>query len=227
MWSVTGTIARIDVFGCNYFETDSLDASGRPTAGTTWLLRDWNQLREADMLKWWIVLIASISGVGFTTIQILEKVAILSNPDGALFCDINAAVSCTNVLNAWQSSVLGPPNSLIGAIMFAIFLSAALAGLTRSTLSKGYVATLLGLAIFFALFATWFMFQTAFVIGSLCLWCTGIMTAVLAIAWALTRAMREVAPDSFVATAVHARLDAVVFVGWWLGIAAMLYVGLG
>ena len=44
-----------------------------------------------------------------------------------------------------------------------------------------------GLAVFFALFATWFMFQTAFSIGSLCLWCTGIVTMVLAICATLTR----------------------------------------
>lgn len=185
-----------------------------------------------DRGGWWVVLIAAMAGMAFTTVQIMEKISILKNPNAGLVCDISTTVSCTNVLNAWQSSVLGPPNALIGAIMFAVLGSAALGGVLRGRPSPAYLVVLWGLAVFFAAFATWFMFQTAFSIGSLCLWCTGIVTAVLAVCAALTRiAHRAQAFGSgrvagLLDTAVKSSLDLIIWGGWWLVIAAMLAVGL-
>jgi uncharacterized membrane protein len=181
---------------------------------------------------WWVVLVAAAAGLAFTTIQIMEKIALLKDPASGLFCDINATVSCTNVLNAWQSSVLGPPNALIGAIMFALLGSAALGGVLGSRPSRAYLLVLWGLALFFAAFATWFMVQTAFVIGSLCLWCTGIVTSVLASCAALTRLAHRAGAfggDGFgraMGTVVRSGLDLIIVVGWWLAIAAMLVLGL-
>lgn len=177
-------------------------------------------------------MLAGAAGLVFTTVQIMEKISILKNPTAGLFCDLNAKVSCTNVLEAWQSSVLGPPNALIGAIMFAILGSAGLGWLLGSRSSRAHLAVLWGLAVFFAVFATWFMYQTAFAIGSLCLWCTGIVTAVLATCAALTRAANTAGAfgagrlGRALGLAVRSHLDLIIWGGWWLGIAAMLLVGL-
>ncbi len=182
---------------------------------------------------WALVLLATVAGLAFTTFQIMEKVAILQDPFTRLACDVNSTLSCSNVLTAWQSSVLGPPNSFIGAVMFAIIGSAALSGLLASTLSRAYLATVWGLAVFFLGFATWFMFETAFDIGALCLWCVGITTAVVCICAMLTRlADRENAfgQNRFglaVAAAVRRGLDLAIWATWWLGIAAVLVIGLG
>lgn len=181
---------------------------------------------------WVWVVVAAVSGIAFTTIQIMEKIDILANPGKTLFCDVSSTVSCTEVLNAWQSSVLGPPNSLIGAIMFAVLGSAGLAGLLASTLSRAYLVTVWGLAVFFLCFATWFMVETAFSIGSLCVWCTGIVTAVVVICAALTRiadrakAFGATGFGYVVATVVRSRLDLAVWGTWWLAIAAVLWIGL-
>jgi uncharacterized membrane protein len=186
----------------------------------------------ADRRAWWVVLVAAAAGLAFTTVQIMEKITILKDPAAGLVCDISTTVSCTNVLNAWQSSVLGPPNALIGAIMFAILGSAALGGALGGRPARSYLLVLWGLAVFFALFATWFMFQTAFIIGSLCLWCTGIVTAVLAICATLTRiahrahAFGSGAFAGLMDTVVKSSLDLIIWGGWWAGIAAMLAVGL-
>ncbi|HSN06521.1 MAG TPA: vitamin K epoxide reductase family protein [Candidatus Angelobacter sp.] len=181
---------------------------------------------------WIWVLLPALAGIGFTTVQIIEKIDILSHPGKTLFCDVSSTVSCTEVLNAWQSSVLGPPNSLIGAIMFALLASAGLAGLLSSTLSRAYLVTLWGLAVFFLCFATWFMYETAFAIGSLCVWCTGIVTAVVVICAALTRiadrahAFGDAGFGYVVATVVRSRLDLAVWAVWWLAVAALLWIGL-
>lgn len=181
---------------------------------------------------WAWILLSALAGIGFTTIQIMERIDILAHPGKALFCDVSATVSCSGVLSAWQSSVLGPPNALVGAVMFAVLGSAGLAGVVGSHLSRPYLLTIWGLALFFLCFASWFMFQTAFSIGSLCVWCTGIVTAVVIICAALTRVASRA--DAFgesgfgyvVRTAVRSRLDLAVWATWWLALAAMLWIGL-
>jgi uncharacterized membrane protein len=181
---------------------------------------------------WSVVLGASLAGIGFTVVQVLEKITLLKNPGAQLVCDFSERVSCSDVLDAWQSSVLGPPNSVIGAIMFSVLASGALAGFLGTRASRSYVATLWGLAVFFLAFATWFMAETAFSIRSLCPWCIGITTAVVVIAAALTRIGHRTGSfgdggfGRLVARAVERRLDLALWGAWWLVIGAMLLIGL-
>lgn len=181
---------------------------------------------------WSVVLVASATGIALTTAQILERISMLRTPGSSLVCDIGPAVSCTEVLGAWQSSVLGPPNAWVGGLMFAILGSGALAAVTGSRLSRGFALTLWGLAAFFLCFATWFMRETAFDIGSLCLWCVGITTAVVVICAALTRVARAARAlgdgraSRVLDTLVRTRLDLVLWAGWWAVVAGLVAVGL-
>jgi uncharacterized membrane protein len=186
----------------------------------------------SDVVRWAVVLVAAAVGLMITTVLVIQKVAILEEPGAGLLWDLGARVSCTAVLSAWQSSVFGPPNGVIGVAVFAILASAALDGLLGGRASRHYLLALWGLALVFAAFATWFSFQSAFVIGAWCLWCTGIVTVVLTICAGLTRIANDARAwgDGRVATllanAVSADLDLVVWIGWWLAIAAMLALGL-
>lgn len=170
--------------------------------------------------------------MALTGLQIVEKITVLADPAGAvLVCDVNAVLSCSRVLDAWQSSVLGPPNALIGAVMFAVLGSGALAGATGSRLAGGYLLGLWALAVGFAGFATWFMAQTAYMIGALCLWCTGITTAILVIVAACTRQVAAAgalpgAGGRLLGTMVRSGTDVIVIAGWWLVVAVMLVTGL-
>ncbi len=182
---------------------------------------------------WWAaVLIAGLAGVVFTGIQIVEKIAISNQPSTVLFCDVNSVVSCSRSLRAWQASVLGPPNALIGAVMFALFASGGLAGVLGSRASRSYLLTLWGLAVFFILFATWFMYATAFQIGSLCIWCTGNFTAVVVICAALTRLnhRQRTLGDGSASRAldlmVRSKGDLIVWAGWWVVLAVLVWAGL-
>lgn len=177
---------------------------------------------------WAAVVVAAGAGIAFTAIQTVERISILKDPSGELLCDVNAIVSCSTVLGAWQSSViLGIPNAFIGAVMFAMFLATGLAGLLGSRLSRAYLWTVLGLTIFFAAFATWFMVQTAFVIGALCLWCLGIVTAVAVIGAALTRLVAREAPEGGRLRLLdRAGVDLLVWLGWWVLVVGLVAVGL-
>lgn len=182
---------------------------------------------------WWILgVIAGAVGMIFTSVQLLEKISKAKDPGAVLVCDMNAVMSCSTVLDAWQSRVLGVPNSLVGLIMFTILFTAALTPLLGSRHSPRAAAVMWGLTVFFAVFATWFMVQTALVIGALCLWCTAITTSVLLLVVVYTR--QGVALGGFghgafgrvMAGVVRAGQDLIVVGLWWLAIAAVLWFGL-
>jgi uncharacterized membrane protein len=112
-----------------------------------------------------------VVGLVAAFMQTLEKITLLKNANAVLTCDINSVFSCSNVLNAWQSSVFGFPNSLMCMALFTIFMTAGLAGLLASKLSRAFRLTVQGLSLFTLGFALWFLWQSTYRINSLCLYC--------------------------------------------------------
>lgn len=178
--------------------------------------------------RWVAVLVAALLGIVFTGIQIVERIGTLKDPDMSLVCDVNAVLSCSNVLEAWQSSViLGVPNAFIGAVMFAVLGTAGAVLLSGTEVNRGTMRALTGLAVFFAAFATWFMMQTAFVIGALCLWCIAITTAigVIGAVMSMTAAQQAYLGRPGV---VLARSGVLlwIWIGWWIALAGLMVIGL-
>lgn len=180
-----------------------------------------------------LVVAAALIGMAATIIQLVERIAVAQNSGAHLLCDINGTFSCGNVLTSWQSSVFGPvPNAAIGLSVFALTLGVSGALLLGSHLSR---ATW-GLATFFAgfmgAFTIWFMAQTAFVIGSVCLYCLVIATMVLLMNFAWWRIGHELRYLSgnraleFADWVVRGGTDLVVWGGVTVIVAAMMFAGL-
>ena len=79
---------------------------------------------DIDRVRRGWLLGASAIGIVSGSITIVDKIALLKDPAAGSFCDISSTVGCSPVLLAWQSSVLGPPNALLGVIMFAVLATA-------------------------------------------------------------------------------------------------------
>jgi len=178
--------------------------------------------------RWVVLVVAAIAGVAFTGTQIVERISTLRDPNASLICDVNAVLSCSNVLDAWQSSVIfGIPNAFIGAVMFTVLGTAGAFVLMGNELNRLTLRLLAGLSIFFAAFATWFMLQTAFVIGALCLWCTVITTAIGIIAAILTvTAGLRGDLGNVGSTLARTGLTLWLWIGWWVAVAALVVIGL-
>jgi uncharacterized membrane protein len=183
----------------------------------------------------WFGLVAASAVVGMaaTIIQLVERVALAQNADAVLLCDINGTFSCGNVLTSWQSSVFGPiPNSAIGLSVFALTLGVAGAGLLGSGLSKAAWGVATFFAGFMAAFTVWFLAQTAFVIGAVCLYCLVIGTMVLLINlswWRIGNRLGYLSGNRFLEGAawlVRGGTDIVLWVGLGVLVAAMMVGGL-
>lgn len=133
------------------------------------------------------MLVGGIIGTVAAFLQTTEKVTLLKNKDAVLTCDIGSVFSCTNVLNAWQSSVFGFPNSLLCMALFTIFASVALVGVSGGELPRKLRLGIQGLSIFTLLFALWFLTQSIYVINALCILCIFCFVGLLFVNWGWLR----------------------------------------
>ena len=128
-----------------------------------------------------LITLAGVIGFLASFLQIIEKIELLKNLNSILFCNINSVFSCTNILNVWQSSVFGFPNSLMCIIFFIIMMTAGIIGWTGSAMDKKLRLVFMGMAWFFVGFGFWYLWQSIFVVGALCIFCILCYGAVLVI----------------------------------------------
>jgi len=134
-----------------------------------------------------VVTIGAAVGLLASFGQMLEKITLLKNSDAVLSCNLNSVFNCSNVLNAWQSSVFGFPNTLLCIIFFSLVLAAGLIGWTGGAINAKLRFFFQFLALFFAGFGFWYFWQSIFVVGVLCIYCIFCYGGVLAINAALFR----------------------------------------
>ena len=186
-----------------------------------------------SLRRWYAVLLVGGS-VGMVTAawQTVDRIAWAANPQAGSICEINKVLSCSSVFSHWQSSALGIPNSLIALPVFGILAATGLAGLMGSVLARSYLATVLAVNVGFALFITWYLEQSAFALGILCLFCLGCGVSAVVSGVGLTRAA---AAENALGTdrlgvalqgQVAAGADVIAWVGLLLVWAAMLVGGL-
>lgn len=133
------------------------------------------------------MLTGGIIGMTAAFLQTTEKIAILKNADATLVCNLNSVFSCTNVLNAWQSSVFGFPNSLLCMALFTIFASMALVGVSGGVLSRRLRLGIQGLSLTTLCFALWFLTQSIYGINALCILCIFCFIGLLLVNWSWLR----------------------------------------
>jgi uncharacterized membrane protein len=200
-----------------------MDSPATTTVGAERLPRGWYAL----------VVVAAVVGMASTITQIVERIALAENADADLLCDINGTFSCGSVLTAWQSSVFGPiPNAAIGLSVFALTLGVAGAGLLGSALSKATWGVATFFAGFMGCFTVWFLAQTAFVIGQVCLYCLVIGTMVLLMNvawWRIGWRLGYLSGNRFLDGAgwlVRGGTDLLIWAGLGVVVATMMVAGL-
>lgn len=120
-------------------------------------------------------------------LQTLEKLTLLKNANADLSCNLSSVFSCSNVLNAPQSSVFGFPNSIMCMALFTIFFMAALVGVTGGKVVRGLRLAVQGLSLFTLGFALWFLWQSTYRINALCVFCIFCFAGLLMVNWGWLR----------------------------------------
>jgi len=134
----------------------------------------------------WIFFVAGIIGIAASIELIIQKIAVLNNPDFVPNCDINPVLSCGSVINTEQASLFGFPNPVLGVIgftiviMFGVLLFAGVQ-LPRTMWLGLNLGALLGM-----FFVVWLVSQSLYVIGALCPWCMVVWAITIPIFWQVT-----------------------------------------
>lgn len=118
-----------------------------------------------------VMTIGSAIGLVASFLQMMDVITFLKDSGAMLACNISESLSCSTVFSSQQASVLGPPNALISTIMFCFLLAIALVGLTGGVIPKRIRFISHFLAIFTLVFGMWFLYESIFVIQSLCIFC--------------------------------------------------------
>lgn len=142
---------------------------------------------KETLLEWQILVLGSSVGLIASFIQTIERIHYAQNPNVELACNVSAIFSCSNVFDAWQSAVFGFSNSIMCLAFFGILLGIGLTGMTGSTLNKQLRLSMHFFTIFFLGFGAWYLQQSAYAIGYICLYCLACYSGVIAMNWAWLR----------------------------------------
>ncbi|HLS93179.1 MAG TPA: vitamin K epoxide reductase family protein [Microbacterium sp.] len=126
--------------------------------------------KRPTALAIWLV-IAGIVGLGAAFTLTIEKIASLEDPGHVAGCDFSVLVQCGANLASEQGSVFGFPNPLIGLMGWMAPLVVGMALLAGARVARWFWALFtLGMTFAFG-FVCWLIWQSIFVLGTLCPWC--------------------------------------------------------
>lgn len=118
-----------------------------------------------------ILIIGSLIGFLASFILAVDTIKFIQNPDVNLLCNVNPFISCTSVASQWQSWLLGFPNPLLGIAAFAMLFAIGVM-LFSGGRAKKPLWLLVNLGTLAAMvFVMWFIYESVYVIGSLCIYC--------------------------------------------------------
>ncbi|HSE61894.1 MAG TPA: vitamin K epoxide reductase family protein [Candidatus Saccharimonadales bacterium] len=170
-----------------------------------------------------IMVAGGVVGVVAAFLQTLEKLVLLQNKDAVLPCNFNSVFNCSTVLNAWQSSVFGFPNSIMCMALFVIFATTAFVGAVGGTLPGKLRLSIQALVLFTLGFALWFLWQSTFEIGALCIFCIFCFGGLLLLNWGWLRLNASILP---IGERGREFVQKVIVAGWdtlaWAALGALV-----
>ena len=134
----------------------------------------------------WILAVGGIIGIFASIELIIQKIAVLSDPDFVPNCDINPILSCGSVISTEQASLFGFPNPVLGVIGFAIVIMFGALLFTGVEMPRLMWLGLNFGALAGMVFVIWLVSQSLYVIGALCPWCMVVWAVTIPIFWQVT-----------------------------------------
>ena len=126
-------------------------------------------------------------GLVASFVLVVEKIALIVDPDYVPSCSLNPVLSCGSIMQTEQAELLGFPNPLIGVAAFPVLMATGAALRAGGRLARWYWWGLQAGATLGLLFVGWLIFQSLYRIGALCPYCMIVWTVVIPVWWYVTR----------------------------------------
>lgn len=192
--------------------------------------------RRSDRWIFGTMLAFGIIGLIASFVLSVEKVHLLQNPDAVLSCSINLVLDCSTVMQTWQASVFGFPNSFIGLMGYSVVITVAVIGLSgaASALPRWFWRMAVICYALGALFAYWLFFSSMYVIEVLCPWCLFVTLATTVLVATIKHyAIREniwqfsKLTNKKLQRLLEKDVDKVVVVAWVVLLVALVFIKFG
>lgn len=160
---------------------------------------------------------------------LIEKIALLKDPEYVPTCSIDPILSCGSVMTTPQAEVFGFPNPIVGIVGFAAVVTTGVVLLARAQLPRWYWIGLQAGVTFGVVFVHWLMFQSLYRIGALCPYCMVVWVVTIPIFLYTTLfnlAAGHLGTPRW-AAGIARRVDAyrgVVLTSWYLAIVGLILV---
>ena len=134
----------------------------------------------------WLLLVGGAIGLLAAATLLVEKIALVADPEYVPSCSINPVLSCGSIMSTPQAELFGFPNPVIGVAAFPVLAATGAALLGGARLARWYwlglqAGVVLGLA-----FVGWLVFQSLYRIGALCPYCMVVWVVVVPVAFYVT-----------------------------------------
>lgn len=174
-----------------------------------------------------LLIICGVIGLLASSILTIDEIKLLKDPSASLGCDLNPVVGCGSVITTDQASVFGFPNPMIGIAAFSSLATIGAMLLAGATFKLWLWRGLQVGATFGLLFVHWFIFQSLYVIGSLCPYCMSVWVITTLLFWYLLlynlQEKHIVLPDRCIKLQQFALQNHfVVFALWLLTVVALI-----
>ena len=131
----------------------------------------------------WLLVVGSFVGLISSFILMLEKMAVLRDPNYTPSCNLNPVLACGSVIRTLQASAFGFPNPIIGLVGFAVVITVAM-GLFAGAQYKRWFWRGLQLGTLFGVsFIHWLAFESIYRINALCVYCMIVWVVTIAMFW--------------------------------------------
>ncbi len=117
-------------------------------------------------------------GLAAAITLLIEKIALIEDPDYVPTCSINPVLSCGSIMSTPQSEVFGFPNPILGVAGFAVVTTIGVVMSTGASLPRWFWVGLQVGVTFGVVFVHWLIYQSLYRIGALCHYCM--------VVWAVT-----------------------------------------
>ena len=175
-----------------------------------------------------VLLVAGVVAAFTAVVLLVEKLALLADPNYVPSCSIDPVLSCGTIMRTAQAEAFGFPNPVIGIATFPVVAVLGALVLARVPLPRW---TWLGLQFGATVglgFVLWLMLESLLVIGALCPWCMVVWASMIAIWWYTTVASMAAGHLGGGPVARWlVRRHAVVVVGLWLVVAVAVLAAFG
>lgn len=146
-------------------------------------------MKHIKYQRWLSVALLILGGIGLLASIVLtvETVKVMQDSGYAPSCSVNPIFNCASVMKSEQATVFGVPNSVFGMVGFGALVAMSILLLVGVRLYYWMWYGVLAVAAIGVVFVHYLIFESLFMLRTICPWCFVVWLTVMGIAWTTVR----------------------------------------